>query len=416
MLNHSLDVLTQTSEAAGIVKDVRKEMDAKQASIKKTRSGRERKAIYDDMKDLRKEYREREKQCVTTLVSGSKVVLATLHGAGGFQLRNEQFDVVIIDEASQALEAQCWIPLLSAKKVVLAGDHLQLPPTIKSLDHNIKPKPEKEKDKDKIKLEVTLFDRLLTLHGPSIKRMLTTQYRMHEKIMRFPSDEMYDSQLLAAPAVADRLLTTLPYEVQATDDTKEPLVFYDTQGGDFPEATTSSPSSDDATANGGHNNNHNQKPTKASLLNDSKSNPSEALLVRRHVRNLVDAGVKAEDVAVVTPYNAQLSYLAHELGMKELFPGLELGSVDGFQGREKEAVVVSLVRSNGAGEVGFLAESRRLNGVCFFLFLFFSPPLCAFPALLGILPSSPRSWADRGCWGGRSGDDETEEASLCCGG
>ncbi len=340
-------------------------MDAKQASMKKTRNGREKKAIYNDMKDLRKEFREREKQCVTTLISGSKVVLATLHGTGGFQLRKEQFDVVIIDEASQALEAQCWIPLLSAKKVVLAGDHLQLPPTIKSLDHNIKPKPEKGKGESKGggSLEVTLFDRLLSLHGPSIKRMLTTQYRMHEKIMRFPSDEMYDSQLLAAPAVATRLLTTLPYEVQETDDTKEPLVFYDTQGGDFPEAT----SSDDQDGN--------QKPTKTSLLNDSKSNPAEALLVRHHVRKLVDAGVRPEDVAVVTPYNAQLSYLAHELGMKEMFPGLELGSVDGFQGREKEAVVVSLVRSNGEGEVGFLGERRRLNGMgfllAFFLFSFF---------------------------------------------
>lgn len=377
MLNHSLDVLTQTSEAAVIVKDVRKEMDAKQASIKKTRSGRERKAIYDDMRDLRKEYREREKQCVTTLVSGSKVVLATLHGAGGFQLRNEQFDVVIIDEASQALEAQCWIPLLSAKKVVLAGDHLQLPPTIKSLDHNIKPNPEKDKDNAKAKpqgggsLETTLFDRLLTLHGPSIKRMLTTQYRMHEKIMRFPSDEMYDSRLLAAPAVAARLLTTLPYKVQETDDTVEPLVFYDTQGGDFPEAVPSS-SSDD------------EKPTKSSLLlHDSKSNPSEALLVRHHVRNLITAGVRAEDIAVVTPYNAQLSYLAHGLGLKDAFPGLELGSVDGFQGREKEAVVVCLVRSNGEGEVGFLGERRRLNG----LFLLLLPPLLLlffFPFLSSI--------------------------------
>ena len=362
VLNHSLDVLTQTSEAAVIVKDVRKEMDAKQASIKKTRSGRERKAIYNDMKELRKEYREREKQCVTTLVSGSKVVLATLHGAGGFQLRNEQFDVVIIDEASQALEAQCWIPLLSAKKVVLAGDHLQLPPTIKSLDHNTKSKP--DKDKGKIKggggsLEVTLFDRLLNLHGPSIKRMLTTQYRMHEKIMRFPSDEMYDSQLIAASAVATRLLTTLPYEVQQTDDTKEPLVFYDTQGGDFPEATSDN---DAATPDGS------TKPTKSSLLNDSKSNPSEALLVRHHVRKLIDAGVKPEDIAVVTPYNAQLSYLAHELGLREAFPGLELGSVDGFQGREKEAVVVSLVRSNEGGEVGCLGERRRLNGLfCSFI-------------------------------------------------
>lgn len=390
MLNHSLDVLTQTSEAAGIVKDVRKEMDAKQASIKKTRSGRERKAIYNDMKDLRKEYREREKQCVTTLVGGSKVVLATLHGAGGFQLRHEQFDVVIIDEASQALEAQCWIPLLTAKKVVLAGDHLQLPPTIKSTDHNSKPKPDKDKGGGGSSLETTLFDRLLSLHGPSIKRMLTTQYRMHEKIMRFPSDEMYDSRLVAAPAVAGRLLTSLPYEVQETDDTVEPLVFYDTQGGDFPEAV-----SDDATAdafgsgggggnknknkniksngNGNGNNNGNdkkKKPHALSPLHASKSNPTEALLVAHHVRELIRAGVSPQDIAIITPYNAQLSQLSHllhgshkgdENHLEIDTTAVEISSIDSFQGREKEAIVLSLTRSNDDNEVGFLKDERRLN-------------------------------------------------------
>lgn len=351
VLNHSLDVLTQTSEAAGIVKDVRKEMDAKQASIKKTRNGRERRAIYTDIKDLRKEYRERERQCVNSLVTGSKVVLATLHGAGGFQLKNEQFDVVIIDEASQALEAQCWIPLLSAKKVVLAGDHLQLPPTIKSSSSQSKPRKNTSSDKSTTSLETTLFDRLLTLHGTDIKQLLTTQYRMHEKIMRFPSDEMYESALLAAPSVASRLLTTLPYEVNDTDDTREPLVFYDTQGGDFPELI---PTADDTSSKSKH-------PSKSSLLNDSKSNPSEAALVKRHVTALVNAGVHSEDIAVVTPYNAQLALLSGEMGLKEAFLGIELGSVDGFQGREKEAVIVSLVRSNSDGEVGFLGERRRLN-------------------------------------------------------
>ena len=351
VLNHSLDVLTQTSEAAGIVQDVRKEMDAKQASIKKTRNGRERRAIYTDMKDLRKEYREREKQCVTTLVGGSKVVLATLHGAGGFQLRNEEFDVVIIDEASQALEAQCWIPLLSAKKLILAGDHLQLPPTVKSTSTKSRPAKEKPQAEGASSLETTLFDRLLTLHGPSIKRMLTIQYRMHERIMRFPSDEMYESALTAAPSVATRLLTTLPYEVEEIDDTREPLIFYDTQGGDFPETISSV---DDHTP-------ADKTVSKSSLLADSKSNPSEASLVKRHVKALVGAGVHTEDIAVVTPYNAQLSLLSQDLGLKEAFPGIELGSVDGFQGREKEAVIVSLVRSNSEGEVGFLGEKRRLN-------------------------------------------------------
>lgn len=352
MLGHSLDVLTQSSEAAAIVRDVRQEIDAKQASIKKTRNGKERRIIYGEVKELRKEYRWREKLCVTRLVGESKVVLATLHGAGGFQLRHETFDVLIIDEASQALEAQCWIPLLSAKKLILAGDHLQLPPTIKSSVIASKSTVETASDSDPSKttlgagtLETTLFDRLLALHGSSIKRMLTTQYRMHEKIMRFPSDEIYESKLIAANSVKGHLLTGLPYLVKETDDTISPLVFWDTQGGDFPEKSEA----DDDTKN-----------PRASIMSDSKSNEMEALLVKHHVRNLIAAGVSAEDIAVVTPYNAQLALLAHDL--KERFPGIELGSVDGFQGREKEAVILSLVRSNAQHEVGFLAEKRRLNG------------------------------------------------------
>ncbi|KAL9101582.1 MAG: hypothetical protein Q9163_003182 [Psora crenata] len=360
VLNYSLDVLTQTSEAAGIVKDVRREMDAKQAKIKKTRNGRERKAIYGDIKELRKEYRQREMQCVSTLVHGSKVVLATLHGAGGYQLRNEVFDVVIIDEASQALEAQCWIPLLRAKKVILAGDHLQLPPTIKSTSHESNPATRKDVNKHypKGSLETTLFTRLLSLHGEGIKRMLTTQYRMHHLICQFPSLELYDDRLTAAASVADRLLTTLPYSVVDTDHTREPLIFYDTQGGDFPEAIASDAPS--AFVDGA-------MPKKRDLmLADSKSNPAEAALAAQHVRLLLSAGVNEEDIAIITPYNAQLSLLSNLL--KADHPCIELGSVDGFQGREKEAVVLSLVRSNldetkggGEVEVGFLGEKRRLN-------------------------------------------------------
>ncbi|KAJ5239676.1 hypothetical protein N7468_004295 [Penicillium chermesinum] len=353
VLEHSLEVLTQTSEAAGIVKDVRKEMDEKQASIRKTKTGRERRAIYEDLKHLRKEFRERESKCVDNLVRESSVVLATLHGAGGHQLKNQQFDVVIIDEASQALEAQCWIPLQGADKVVLAGDHLQLPPTVKSA--NLKSKdgngkdsqPEKKDTPQKeilkgVSLERTLFDRLLALHGPGIKRMLTTQYRMHEKIMRFPSDELYESKLIAADSVKSRLLAGLPYEVQGNDDTQEPLVFWDTQGGDFPEKVEDK-----------------EIGQKEALLGESKSNEMEALVVARHVDNLVAAGVRPDSIAVITPYNGQLALLSQML--RERYPGLELGSVDGFQGREKEAVVVSLVRSNEEHEVGFLGEKRRLN-------------------------------------------------------
>ncbi|KAE8866872.1 hypothetical protein PTNB73_04966 [Pyrenophora teres f. teres] len=359
VLSHSLDVLTRTSEAAALVQDVRKEMDDKQSSIRKTRNAKERRQIYTELKELRQEFREREKGCVNNLVSGSKVVLATLHGAGGFHLKGQEFDVVIVDEASQALEAQCWVPLLwvKASKLVLAGDHLQLPPTIKSLNSKESKAAKKDAKKSKdetdeaekstssMTLETTLFDRLLALHGPSIKRMLTTQYRMHERIMRFPSDELYDSNLIAADLVKERLLKDLPYEVEDTEDSREPLVFWDTQGGEFPEKIEDS----GVIGKGG----------KGMNVGDSKSNEAEAALVKMHVSNLISAGVKAEDIAVVTPYNAQLALLGGML--KEAYPGIELGSVDGFQGREKEAVIVSTVRSNSKHEVGFLGEKRRLN-------------------------------------------------------
>lgn len=369
VLNHSLEVLSRTSEAGEIVSDIRKEMDDKQASIRKSRNGREKRAIYSEIKDLRKEYRVREGKCVDTLVRGSKVVLATLHRAGGYQLKGQDFDVVVIDEASQALEAQCWIPLSVARKAILAGDHLQLPPTVKSVSSKAKPenKPKgnehqlgEELEKlgldaqarkfiKKLTLETTLFDRLLSMYGSRIKRLLTTQYRMHSKIMTFPSEELYESKLSAASSVSTRLLTDLPYPVTDTDDTREPLVYIDTQGGDFPEKTEV-----DVDAAG-----------KSALLGDSKSNEMEAAVVARHVRNLVEAGLHDEDIAVVTPYNGQVAILSTLL--KEKYPGLELGSVDGFQGREKEAVIVSLVRSNPEHEVGFLAEKRRLNGLNPFL-------------------------------------------------
>ncbi|KAK3659386.1 hypothetical protein LTR56_001276 [Elasticomyces elasticus] len=375
VLNHSLDVLTKSCNAAAIVNDVRTEMDAKQASIRKTRSGREKRVIYGELKDLRKEYRQRESRVVADLLKGSKVVLSTLHGSGGFHLRNEKFDVVIVDEASQALEAQCWIPVLytGTEKLVLAGDHLQLPPTIKSLNSKqSKPKAKKapavneatdgvedlsiskksktaKDDGDSKKaepstLETTLFDRLLSLHGNSIKRILTTQYRMHEKIMAFPSKALYENKLVAAESVKTRLLTDLSYPVKETEDTTVPVVFWDTQGGDFPEKSED----DDSGAKG-----------KSSLLAESKVNEHEAAIVRLHVSRLIEAGVKAEDIAIITPYNGQLALLSRML--KEIFVGIELGSIDGFQGREKEAVVVSLVRSNPEREVGFLGEKRRLN-------------------------------------------------------
>lgn len=313
---HSMDMVARSSNAGEIVRDVRAEMDSLLASVSKTRSGAQKRAIYGRLKEARKEYRVREKKTIDDIIRGAQLVLATLHGAGSSSLHMHAFDVVVIDEASQALEAQCWIPALVAPKLILAGDHMQLPPTVHAASG----------------LQQTMFDRLLALHGPRIKQLLEVQYRMHELIMQFPSQKLYDGRLKADEMVAHRLLADLP-NVTSTDDTSTPLVFIDTQGDAFPE------SADDHAGV------------------ESRLNVGEAGIVAQHVQALWEAGVAADAMAVITPYNAQVAQLRSMLED----PALEIGSVDGFQGREKEAVVVSLVRSNEARQVGFLAESRRLN-------------------------------------------------------
>ncbi|KAI5818348.1 P-loop containing nucleoside triphosphate hydrolase protein [Pyronema omphalodes] len=348
VLAKSLDVLTQTSEAGEIARDVRQELDTLMSKLviggKNRIRGKERKEGWEQVRHLRSEFRWREGKATRDLVSSSKVVLSTLHGAGGHQLRGEKFDVVIIDEGSQALEAQCWIPLLMSSgvsKLILAGDHLQLPPTVKSTAKPLNlSQPKEKRFHIPISLEDTLFSRLLDLHGPGIKRLLNVQYRMHENIMHFPSKYLYDSELVADPSVAKRLLSDLPH-VEENEDTVLPVLFIDTQGGDFPEAV-----SDDESST--------KKPSSS-----SQSNPLEAALTINYVRSLIAAGVQDAEIAVITPYNGQLGLLTSAL--RPDYPGLELGSVDGFQGREKEAIVLSLVRSNDKREAGFLREGRRLN-------------------------------------------------------
>ena len=227
------------------------------------------------MKDLRKEVREREKKCVAEVISSAKVHLATLHGSGGRELVGRTWDVVIIDESSQALEAQSWIPLLSAKKVILAGDHLQLPPTVKSSERG-KTSP----------LEATMLDRMIALYGKTNMRMLTVQYRMNLEINEFPSKTLYGGKLVAAASVAGRRLCHVP-GVEETDNTSQAVVFIDTQGGDFPEST---PEGDES-----------------ALLGESKRNEGEAKIVKEMVKDLINAGCEPENIAVITPYNAQVS-------------------------------------------------------------------------------------------------------------
>ncbi|MGA1606800.1 MAG: AAA domain-containing protein, partial [Planctomycetota bacterium] len=177
----------------------------------------------------------------------------------------------------------------------------------------------------------TLFEKLVDAHGDSIVRMLTVQYRMHEAIMRWSSDALYEGRLTAATTVAAHRLADLP-NAASNEDTTAPFLWVDTAGCGFEET--------------------------ADVHDGSRANPDEARLVARHVRALLEAGIAPEAIGVITPYNAQVQALRDVLADVQ---ELEIGTVDGFQGREKEAIVLSLVRSNERGEVGFLAERRRMN-------------------------------------------------------
>ncbi|KAJ2813441.1 hypothetical protein H4S07_000680, partial [Coemansia furcata] len=282
---HSLDSQTKYSDAGELVRDIRKELDDTLAKIPKCKRSAERRALYDQVRELRKEYRVREAKVVDHTIGGSRVVLATLSGAASRDLvKNKgKFDVVVIDEATQAMEGECWIAALQAPKLILAGDHQQLPPTIKSMDAR-EAKSKEDGDKGHPKscelLETTLFERVRTKFGDTVCCMLTTQYRMHSDIMKVSSEQLYDGRLIADISVAAHLLSDLEH-VTATDDTESPLVFIDTASSEMRESAESSDISDTATAN---------RQVKQLGDTDSKLNAGEAELTLQHVERLIAAG------------------------------------------------------------------------------------------------------------------------------
>ncbi|XP_002755681.3 DNA-binding protein SMUBP-2 [Callithrix jacchus] len=321
---HSLDAVLARSDSAQIVADIRKDIDQVFVRNKKTQDKREKSNFRNEIKLLRKELKEREEAAMLESLTSANVVLATNTGAsadGPLKLLPEgHFDMVVIDECAQALEASCWIPLLQAGRCILAGDHKQLPPTTVSHRAAL------------AGLSLSLMERLANEYGVSVVRTLTVQYRMHQAIMRWASEAMYLGQLTAHPSVAGHLLRDLP-GVAATEETGVPLLLVDTAGCGLFELEEED--------------------------EQSKGNPGEVRLISLHIQALVDAGVPARDIAVVSPYNLQVDLLRQSLAHRH--PELEIKSVDGFQGREKEAVILSFVRSNRKGEVGFLAEDRRIN-------------------------------------------------------
>lgn len=267
--------------------------------------------------------RELEEQAVESVLEDAEVICATNSTVGAEILKDKRFDVAVIDEATQATEPSALIPVLKATRFIMAGDHKQLPPTILN------------EEAARGSLAKSLFERLLEAYGDRIRVMLDVQYRMNEAIEAFPNREFYGGKLRAHDAVRGRNLREIVPRsadsfLEAAD--LKPFLFIDT-GGD--------PAFRERTRYG----------------STSKENPGEARLVKAAAERLIQLGIPPQEIAVISPYDDQVSLLRNLIPVE----GLEIKTVDGFQGREKEVVIVSFVRSNDHGEIGFLRDLRRLN-------------------------------------------------------
>lgn len=281
---------------------------------------------------LRERADELEIRIRQSLFDSSRVIACTLAGSAQQVLSGQHFHTLFIDEAAQALEAACWIALQKADRVILAGDHCQLPPTIKSMEAL------------RGGLGITMMERICKKH-PNCVRMLHTQYRMNEELMRFSSEWFYNGELQAAPEVRHRNIL---------DDLDSPLVWIDTCDDRNLRDAENEPAVEAFVGNG------------YGRINKAEANLTvEALCQyadRIGIERLLDDRI---DIGVISPYRAQVQYLrrliAHTDRLKPLRRWISVNTVDAFQGQERDIIVVSLVRANEHGDIGFLRDLRRMN-------------------------------------------------------
>jgi ATP-dependent RNA/DNA helicase IGHMBP2 len=303
---------------------------------------REREHLKSQARELEAWANTLENRIIDQILTGAQAITCTLVGAGNSVLEPYRFRTCVIDEAAQALEPACWIPISKCSRVVLAGDPFQLPPTVKSLEAA------------RGGLSRTLIERCLDLF-PEQVHLLNVQYRMHRAIMGFSNAWFYGGALEAHHTVAERHLY-LP--LMQTVDT-EPVVFIDTAGCGFEE-----------------------KSAESANRQMSRYNPEEALLIREHLLQLLahfPAG-QTPSIGILSPYREQVNYLNNlllddpEVGhvfkkntalsdaqSMEGAVGGAINTIDGFQGQERDVVYISLVRSNPKNEIGFLSDYRRMN-------------------------------------------------------
>jgi superfamily I DNA and/or RNA helicase len=296
--------------------------------------GPEARELWQEARSLDRDAAREIMNAERTIVDRAEVVLATCVGCDHGLLGDSVFDCVIVDEATQAPDPLLLIPLSRGKVAVLAGDPHQLGPVVVG-GASVEPV-----------LATTVFERLVDAHGESSFVMLEQQHRMHEQIMAFPSRSMYGGKLRAAPDVAHHTLEDLG--VMPDPARGKPVWLVDTAGKDWIEERT------DFDPGGSLNN------MPAFSFDPSTFNTGNAERVAAEARRVLSRGLPPTDLAIIAAYSAQARRL-RDLLRVERAAGLEVGTVDGFQGREKEAVIVDLVRSNESGELGFLTNTRRMN-------------------------------------------------------
>ena len=279
-------------------------------------------ALSNRLHNLRRRAVELEVKIQVEIFEGARVVASTLVGSDNAVLKGRRFTTLYIDEAGQALEAACWIAIRKADRVIFAGDHCQLPPTVKSVEA------------ERAGLSRSLMESVVDKCRSAVE-LLTVQYRMNEAIMRFSSDWFYGGRLQAAEEVKCRGIL----------DFDSPVEWLDTSEMDFSEKYVS--------ATGGRVN-----PDEGEFMLDSL----EAYIKRIGEKRVEDENL---DFAVISPYKAQVSWLRRNAKKRNVLRRLKgkiaINTIDGFQGQERDVVFISLVRSNDDGKIGFLSDLRRMN-------------------------------------------------------
>lgn len=308
---------------------------------------------HQKMDRLKSRAAEIELRINAELFGEARVIACTLVGSAHHLLEGMKFGTLFIDEAAQALEAACWIPMKRASRVILAGDHCQLPPTVKSIAAL------------RAGLGKTLMERIAE-NKPEVVTLLKIQYRMNDEIMRFSSDWFYGGKVESAPQIKYRSVLDYDHPITWIDTSNEENQIT-IEGEDAPEDSASTSSSVSA-ANQNSDLNFKEQFVGESFGRINKAEAELTLLTLAEYFTKIGKQCVLEeriDVGIISPYRAQVQYLKKLIKKYEFFKPyrrlISVNTVDGFQGQERDVILISLVRSNDEGQIGFLKDLRRIN-------------------------------------------------------